>query len=66
VSVGSGRSDSALIQLRYQISQRILDVQDHVRPKELLESQLLLHFDAVRAMRQIRQRVFARAMVAVL
>jgi 6-phosphofructokinase len=64
VSVGSGRSGPALIQLRYQISQRILDMQDHVRPNELFESRLF-HFDAVRTRRQIRQRVFARAMVAV-
>jgi hypothetical protein len=40
--------------------ERILDVQDHVRPDELLESGLF-HFDAVRSWRQIRQRVFARA-----
>ncbi len=64
MSVGSGRSGPALIQLRYQISQRILDVQDHVLPNELLESRLF-HFDAVRTRRQIRQRVFARAIVAV-
>ena len=40
--------------------QRILDVQDHVRPDELLESGLF-HFDAARSRRQIRERVFARA-----
>jgi len=48
----------------YQISQRILDVHDHLLPNELLESQLF-QFDAVRIRRQIGRRVFARAIVAV-
>ena len=64
VSVGSGRSGQELIQLRYQVSQHILDVEEHILPNKLPESRLF-QFDEVRSRRQIRQRAFTHAIVTI-